>query len=82
VVVVPLFLALFAARFSLKDMAGFFFASLLLLRSFDMVILRIGNGQYDYFIPVCHCTPGQWISINLSLFIYYFYKPKRSGLES
>jgi len=35
------FLAFFAARFSFKDMTGFFMASLLLLRSFDMVILRI-----------------------------------------
>jgi hypothetical protein len=63
-------------------MAGFFFASLLLFRSFDMVILRLGNGRYNYFIPVRHCTPGEWISINLSVFIYYFYKSKGSGLES
>ncbi len=41
-VVAPLFLAFFAARFSFKVMAGFFIASLLLFRSFDMVILRTG----------------------------------------
>ncbi len=41
-VVTPLFLAFFAARFSFKVIAGFFIASLLLFRSFDMVILQIG----------------------------------------
>ena len=41
-VVAPPFLAFFAARFSFKVMAGFFIASRLLFRSFDMVILRIG----------------------------------------
>lgn len=40
------FLAFFAARFSFKDMTGFFMASLLGLRSFDMANLRIRGGWY------------------------------------
>ena len=40
------FLAFFAARFSFKDIAGFFLASLLLLRSLVMVTLRIRGGWY------------------------------------
>ena len=42
----PSFLAFFAARFSFKDMADFFLGSLLLLRSFVMMALRIRDGWY------------------------------------
>jgi hypothetical protein len=50
------FLAFFAARFSFKFMTGFFFASLLLFRSFDMVFLR---GNVNVLLDVV-LTPYTW----------------------
>ena len=38
-------------------MAGFFIASLLLLRSFDMAGLRVGAGGISACIPSWYCTP-------------------------
>ena len=53
------FFAFFAARFSFKDMAGFFIPSFLVFRSFDMVILRMRVDWYQYLhtLPIHYSGP-------------------------